>query len=244
MRITFKLYFQRNQKRPLPAVKTKNKSVLITGINGKLGKSLQQLFLSKGFEVKGTCRSPNKNEGDFYLNLGDPHAAEQLIEACLAQQFFPDLLILNAADTRTRAPQNSEIETYCRVNLFSQIEIAEAVLKISEKTYVIFISSILAHLDDHLNPFYHQCKKQVETELSDLEKLFPGRVGFLIPGPLKKNTLNPLFGTYKGAAIKVFRCFTANEKRLFYPFVWKWIAFADLYLGKAISYVLPILRKA
>ena len=225
-------------------MKTLNKSVLITGISGRLGYELQQLFLSKGFKVSGTVRSSIKKDGDFYLDLCDPHAAEQLVQACLVQGYFPELLILNAADTRTRAPQNSEIETYCRVNLFSQVEIAEAMLKASEKTHVLFVSSILAHLDDHLNPFYHQCKKNAETEMARLEQIYPGKVGCLIPGPLKNQTCNPLFGTYQAGANRALQCFYRNEKAVFYPGIWKWIAFADPYLGKAFSYILPIFRKA
>lgn len=216
--------------------------VLITGINGRLGQALGQVFRKDGYRVIGTFRSGKYDPEMIPLDLRDPDAASILKSQLIARDISPALAVLNAADTRKTSPELKETEAYIQINHRSQIEISQMLLVEFPCLKIIFVSSVLAHLQDYLNPLYHQCKSDTEKGLSGLNKDFHKRIGIFIPGPLKNSTINPAFGTYTGAAQSILRLSKSRDSILYYPAVWNWLIRADEYSFRGVSQLVSIFR--
>ncbi len=223
---------------------TGSKQVLITGIRGKLGRHLKESFQKQGFHVIGTTRNLDSEDDDITIDLSVQNAADLLLKKVNLLGLTPEIIILNAADTRSVSPPPDETETYIRMNHINPLKIAKTFLQESDSVKIIFISSVLAHLNDHLNPLYHDCKKKTEEGLKLLENSYPGRISCLISGPLKEQPRIPLYGSYKFAAEKVVILSKKDTPSVCYPLIWNWIITADQYLLNLFSGIIRIFRKA
>jgi NAD(P)-dependent dehydrogenase (short-subunit alcohol dehydrogenase family) len=113
--------------------------IIITGVSTGIGKACAERFAREGWRVVGTTRDPNRYAdvewpGDVRLEaleLGEEGAARALGERVVARDGCPDVL-LNNAGTLQFGPLETigaeELERLYRVNVFSQLELVQAVL--------------------------------------------------------------------------------------------------------------------
>ncbi len=79
------------------------KHVIVSGATGNLGQAVVQKFLTEGFAVSGTARSPNKeqkhshnNYNLFDVDLSDETAAEDVVNSVIKKNGRIDIAVLTA----------------------------------------------------------------------------------------------------------------------------------------------------
>ena len=177
------------------------KTILITGVNRGLGRSLKSFFLKNGFSVIGTTRNVrsvfhHKNLKVFYLDLTSHKSIDDLIDFFLATKTLIDVVIHNAG-VAYLAPADILEEQECRnifdVNFFGPIYLTKKLLTLLKKkshSNLIFISSIVSV--DHW-PYlgvYAASKSALETvafEWAVLLKKWNIYVSIIQPNPLPTN---------------------------------------------------------
>ena len=82
-----------------------SKSILITGSEGQLGKSIYNAFHDK-FKVLPTSRSLSNNLGPNYMDITDKDNVQKIIS-----KFKPDILINCAAFTNVDKSETNKIQS-------------------------------------------------------------------------------------------------------------------------------------
>ena len=112
-----------------------SKVVLITGGSSGIGKSIGEFLTSKGFEVFGTSRNPDRyTESKFKLvalDVADTRSIEKAIKTVIETSGKLDVLINNAGAGITGPIEeipDAEIKRNFETNFFGPINVIKAVL--------------------------------------------------------------------------------------------------------------------
>lgn len=111
-------------------------SILITGVSTGIGRASALRFASAGWTVIGTVRDveradPLDGVELQALDLGEPGSATALAERVLSDHGCPDALLNNAGMLQFGPLEDlsaEEVERLYRVNVFSQLELVQALL--------------------------------------------------------------------------------------------------------------------
>ncbi len=145
-------------------------TVMITGASRGIGREFVRQYLDAGWDVIATCRNPEgAGYGDgeaLQLDIADPINVKNLSEQLSGKAI--DLLINNAG---VNLAKNTNIGTFDYeswdeifwVNVLAPLRIAELFIpniKISERKQIVFLSSIMASLEQNTGgmPVYRSSK--------------------------------------------------------------------------------------
>jgi len=107
--------------------------VLITGINGFVGKYLEKILIEKGYRVYGIDLKNNNRENIFECDLKDPKRLESII-----LETEPEFIFHLAAISKTTFQDFKEIY---EINVNGTLNLLNSCLKLEKKPKIIFISS-------------------------------------------------------------------------------------------------------
>ena len=107
--------------------------VLITGINGFVGKYLEKILIEKGYRVYGIDLKNNNRENIFECDLKDSKRLESII-----LETEPEFIFHLAAISKTTFQDFKEIY---EINVNGTLNLLNSCLKLEKKPKIIFISS-------------------------------------------------------------------------------------------------------
>lgn len=150
-----------------------NKTALVTGASKGIGKSISQALVNDGYQVIGTCRSPedlhenDKIQGVIYkrMDLSDEDSIRALIKE------LPDVnLLINNAGSSLMAPleeiSRDVIQEMFQINLFGHISVIQGVLpgmRRKGKGLILNITSFASHTPVPFSAVYASAKSAMET---------------------------------------------------------------------------------
>lgn len=176
------------------------KVVLITGGSSGIGKSIGEFLSSKGYEVYGTSRNPERYSDSKFkliaLDVADTTSIEKAIETVLNTSGRIDVLINNAGAGITGPIEeipDEEIKRNFETNLFGPINVIKAVLprmRVQKSGLIINITSIAGYMGLPYRGIYSASKGALElvTEAFRLEiKNFNIHMTNVAPGDFATN---------------------------------------------------------
>ncbi len=189
------------------------KTVLITGASSGIGKATAEYFLSKGWNVAATMRSPEKIEDSaldaamIYLRLDvtDPETIKSALSQTLEKFGRIDVLVNNAGYGLTGAIESLSMEQIKRqydTNVFGLIAVTQAVLptmRSQRSGAIVNISSIGGRIGFPFISAYHSTKWAVEGFSESLRfelRPFGIEVKIIEPGGIRTD-----FGTRSMEAV-------------------------------------------
>ena len=145
-------------------------TVMITGASRGIGREFVKQYLKAGWDVIATCRNPEgagyRNGEALQLDIADPTNLKNLSEQLSGKAI--DLLINNAG---VNLAKNTDIGTFdydswaetFLVNVLAPLRVTELFIpniKISERKQIVFLSSIMASLEQNTGgmPVYRSSK--------------------------------------------------------------------------------------
>jgi NAD(P)-dependent dehydrogenase (short-subunit alcohol dehydrogenase family) len=177
------------------------KTILITGASSGIGAATAQLFLSKGWNVIATMRSPEKetalvNSDQVLvtrLNVQDLTSIENAVQQGIEKFGRIDVLLNNAGYGAYGILESFSREQIIRqfnTNVIGLLDVTKAVLphfRENKSGIIINISSIGGKMTFPLGALYHGTKFAVEgisESLSFEVEQFGGRVKIIEPGAI------------------------------------------------------------
>ncbi|WP_323787771.1 SDR family oxidoreductase [Psychroserpens sp.] len=177
-----------------------SKVVLITGGSSGIGKSIGEFLTSKGFEVFGTSRNPDRyTESKFKLvalDVADTRSIEKAIKTVIETSGKLDVLINNAGAGITGPIEeipDAEIKRNFETNFFGPINVIKAVLpqmRVQNSGLIINITSIAGYMGLPYRGIYSASKGALEliTEAFRMEiKDFNIHMTNVAPGDFATN---------------------------------------------------------
>lgn len=179
-----------------------NKTILITGSSSGIGKAAAELFVSNGWNVVATMRSPDKENGLMAgsnlvltrLDVLDNASIEAAVQDALKRFGRIDVLVNNAGyglvgpfETATQ----EQIERQFATNVFGVMNVTRAILPHFRKQKsgsIINVASMGGRITFPLYSIYHATKWAVEGFTESLQFELEGlgiRVKIIEPGPIK-----------------------------------------------------------
>jgi NAD(P)-dependent dehydrogenase (short-subunit alcohol dehydrogenase family) len=177
-----------------------SKVVLITGGSSGIGKSIGEFLISKGYDVFGTSRNPERYTDSKFkllaLDVADKISIKNAIETVIETSGRLDVLINNAGAGITGPIEeipDEEIKRNFETNLFGPIHVIKAVLPQMRKQHsglIINITSIAGYMGLPYRGIYSASKGALEliTEAFRMEiKDFNIHMTNLAPGDFATN---------------------------------------------------------
>jgi len=177
-----------------------SKVVLITGGSSGIGKSIGEFLASKGYEVYGTSRSPERYTASNFklvaLDVADTISIEKAIKTVIETSGRLDVLINNAGAGITGPIEEipeEEIKRNFETNLFGPINVIKAVLpqmRQQNSGLIINITSIAGYMGLPYRGIYSASKGALEliTEAFRMEiKDFNIHMTNVAPGDFATN---------------------------------------------------------
>ncbi|MBR9845873.1 MAG: SDR family oxidoreductase [Algicola sp.] len=189
-----------------------SKVVLITGGSSGIGKSIGEFLTSKGYEVFGTSRNPERYSASKFklvtLDVADSTSIEKAVQTVIETSGRLDVLINNAGAGITGPIEeipDEEIKRNFETNLFGPINVIKAVLpqmREQKSGLIINITSIAGYMGLPYRGIYSASKGALEliTEAFSMElKDFNIKITNLAPGDFATNIAA---GRYHAPVIK------------------------------------------
>ncbi|NRA91281.1 MAG: SDR family oxidoreductase [Psychroserpens sp.] len=177
-----------------------SKVILITGGSSGIGKSIGEFLLSKGYQVFGTSRNPEKYSDAkidlVALDVLDPDSIQKAVDGIVASTGRIDVLINNAGAGITGPVEEiptEEIKRNFDTNFFGPIQVIKSVLPIMRSQnsgLIINITSIAGYMGLPYRGVYSASKGALEiiTEAFRMEiKDFNIQMTNLAPGDFATN---------------------------------------------------------
>ena len=149
-----------------------SKVILITGGSSGIGKSIGEFLLSKGYQVFGTSRNPEKYPDAkidlVALDVLDPHSIQKAVDGIVASTGRIDVLINNAGAGITGPVEEiptEEIKRNFDTNFFGPIQVIKSVLPIMRSQnsgLIINITSIAGYMGLPYRGVYSASKGALE----------------------------------------------------------------------------------
>lgn len=240
------------------------KNILITGVNGAVGKALRQKFLREGYCVLGLDSKdaePEENQQNspyhfFRTDISDPKAVRDLVLLMKEKNLLPHTLILAAAvhlEDNAPYPDVQAFSESVNVNILGNMILLSEFMPVLEKNAVfIFLGSGVIYFP---NPAYlgYFSSKIVITRIFDLFNSRYYSQGFLfksiILGPLQSPMLSKstppsgiarflrdlTTGSIDELSEKIFLFSENKKKRLYY----RKLSMIVLWLSWIAQFLLP-----
>ena len=177
-----------------------SKVILITGGSSGIGKSIGEFLLSKGYQVFGTSRNPEKYSDAkidlVALDVLDPDSIQKAVDGIVASTGRIDVLINNAGAGITGPVEEiptEEIKRNFDTNFFGPIQVIKSVLpfmRSQNSGLIINITSIAGYMGLPYRGVYSASKGALEiiTEAFRMEiKDFNIQMTNLAPGDFATN---------------------------------------------------------
>ena len=177
-----------------------SKVVLITGGSSGIGKSIGEYLTSKGYEVFGTSRTPERYTDSKFklvaLDVADKASIEKAIQSVVETSGMIDVLINNAGAGITGPIEeipDEEIKRNFETNLFGPINVIKSVLpqmRVQNSGLIINVTSIAGYMGLPYRGIYCASKGALEliTETFRMElKDFNIHMTNLAPGDFATN---------------------------------------------------------
>jgi short-subunit dehydrogenase len=188
------------------------KVVVITGGSSGIGKSIGEFLHSKGFEVYGTSRNPERISNSVFpliaLDVRDKVSIQKAMAEVIQKSGRIDIVINNAGVGITGPIEEiptEEIKNNFETNLFGPIEVMKAVLpqmRLQQSGLIINITSIAGYMGLPYRGIYSASKGALEliTEALRMEvKSFGVKITNVAPGDFATNIAA---GRYHAPVIK------------------------------------------
>lgn len=184
-----------------------SKVILITGASSGIGAVTARFLVSKGFQVYGTSRKPNKEDHGINmlaLDLQDAASIQKAVDHIIKEEGRLDILINNAGIGITGSIEETPTEEMRKAfdtNLFGAIEVMQAVLPQMRKQnegLIINVTSIAGYMGLPFRGIYSASKGALEivTEALSMEvKQFNITVTNVAPGDFATNIASGRYHT-------------------------------------------------